>query len=244
MLATVFGTLLGTARLSKNFLVRKAAQVYVEFVRNVPLLGILILFYAAVVLNGFPRRTTRGSIGPLAVVNVRRARACSGTRATLGRSWSPSSLGLVGCGWSPGSAERTLAAPAASPHAPVGTRRRRAALVVDWMVLGLGVTRPRLEGRRVTSGVAISPSTSPPCSRSSSTPPSHVAEIVHGSIQAVPHGQAEAADALAVSGFQRISYMVLPKPCASASPDRQPVPQPHEERVAGGRAQLPQAGPR
>ena len=36
----MLGTLLGIARLSKNFLVRKAAQVYVEFVRNVPLLGI------------------------------------------------------------------------------------------------------------------------------------------------------------------------------------------------------------
>ena len=45
VLATVFGTLLGVARLSKNFLVRKAAQVYVETVRNVPLLGIIILIY-------------------------------------------------------------------------------------------------------------------------------------------------------------------------------------------------------
>ena len=40
---------------------------------------------------------------------------------------------------------------------------------------------------------------------------SHIAEIVRGSIQAVPRGQGEAADALALSGFQRMWYVVLPQ---------------------------------
>ena len=54
VLATVLGTLLGIARLSKNFLVRKAAQAYVEVIRNVPLFGLIVLLYTAVVLNAFP----------------------------------------------------------------------------------------------------------------------------------------------------------------------------------------------
>ena len=47
---------------------------------------------------------------------------------------------------------------------------------------------------------------------------SHIAEIVRGSIQAVPRGQAEAADAVALSGFQRMWYVVLPQAMRIAIP--------------------------
>jgi general L-amino acid transport system permease protein len=40
---------------------------------------------------------------------------------------------------------------------------------------------------------------------------SHIAEIVRGSIQAVPKGQGEAADALALNSFQRMWHVVLPQ---------------------------------
>ncbi len=63
VLATIFGVLLGIARLSKNFIVRSAARVYVEFVRNVPLLAILFLLYTGVVLSAFPASTRPGTTG-------------------------------------------------------------------------------------------------------------------------------------------------------------------------------------
>jgi general L-amino acid transport system permease protein len=47
---------------------------------------------------------------------------------------------------------------------------------------------------------------------------SHVAEIVRGSIQAVPKGQTEAANALALSGFQRLRFVVLPQAMRIAIP--------------------------
>jgi ABC-type amino acid transport system permease subunit len=47
---------------------------------------------------------------------------------------------------------------------------------------------------------------------------SHVAEIVRGSIQAVPAGQTEAANALALSGFQRLRFVVLPQAFRIAIP--------------------------
>ena len=47
---------------------------------------------------------------------------------------------------------------------------------------------------------------------------SHIAEIVRGSIQAVPRGQGEAADALALSGFQRVWFVVLPQAMRIAVP--------------------------
>ena len=47
---------------------------------------------------------------------------------------------------------------------------------------------------------------------------SHIAEIVRGSIQAVPAGQGEAASALALSGFQRLWNVVLPQAMRIAIP--------------------------
>ena len=44
IVATIFGTLLGIARLSSNWIVEKAATALLEVVRNVPLL-VQILFF-------------------------------------------------------------------------------------------------------------------------------------------------------------------------------------------------------
>src|SRR5215467_618983 len=46
VLATVLGTVMGIARLSGNWLVRKLAQIYVETFRNVPLLLQLFFWWA------------------------------------------------------------------------------------------------------------------------------------------------------------------------------------------------------
>ena len=48
VLATALGTVMGIARLSSNWLIRKLAQVYVETFRNVPLLLWLVFTYAAI----------------------------------------------------------------------------------------------------------------------------------------------------------------------------------------------------
>jgi len=47
---------------------------------------------------------------------------------------------------------------------------------------------------------------------------SHIAEIVRGSILAVPRGQKEAADAVGLSGFQRLRFVVLPQAFRVAIP--------------------------
>ncbi|GHA17271.1 amino acid ABC transporter permease [Devosia pacifica] len=53
VLATIVGFILGVARLSPNFLIRKLAMVYVEVARNVPLLLQLLCWYF-VLLNAMP----------------------------------------------------------------------------------------------------------------------------------------------------------------------------------------------
>ena len=47
---------------------------------------------------------------------------------------------------------------------------------------------------------------------------SHIAEIVRGSIQAVPRGQGEAAKAMALSGVQQMRFVVLPQAFRIAIP--------------------------
>ncbi len=47
---------------------------------------------------------------------------------------------------------------------------------------------------------------------------SHIGEILRGSILAVHHGQTEAANALALSGFQRYRFVVLPQALRIALP--------------------------
>lgn len=47
---------------------------------------------------------------------------------------------------------------------------------------------------------------------------SHIAEIIRGSILAVHSGQSEAANALALSGFQRYRFVVLPQSMRVAVP--------------------------
>lgn len=51
ILATLLGTIIGIARLSKNWLARTISKVYVEIFRNTPLLVQMIIWYSAVFLT-------------------------------------------------------------------------------------------------------------------------------------------------------------------------------------------------
>src|SRR5690606_17790485 len=53
VLATIWGFLLGIARLSNNFLIRTGATIYVEIVRNTPLL-LQLFFWYFLSLNALP----------------------------------------------------------------------------------------------------------------------------------------------------------------------------------------------
>ena len=85
-------------------------------------------------------------------------------------------------------------------------------------------TRPRPAARRRRDGGQRTVAPVPACRHDAVLlalvvyTASHIAEIVRGSIQAVPRGQGEAADALGLSGFQRLWYVVLPQALRIAIP--------------------------
>ncbi len=211
VLATVFGIVLGVARLSKNFVVRSAARAYVEFVRNVPLLVLLVLIFIGIVQNAFPRPNDSWVLGPFAVVNVRGASAIwyeGGNWRAVASVVVAVIATLLVVRWRRGVADRTGHPARTGLYGGViGV----AVLVVAWVALGLGVTTPELAGSRVTGGITMTPAYFASLLALVGYTSSHIAEIVRGSIQAVPRGQTEAADALALSGFQRLWHVVLPQ---------------------------------
>jgi general L-amino acid transport system permease protein len=218
VLATVLGVLLGIARLSKNFIVRKGAQAYVEVVRNVPLYGLMLLLYTAVVLNAFPPPNESWLIGSIAVLNVRGSSIFwyegSNTRFVIVVLAALIVFVLVSR-WRRAVSDRT-GKPALS--AVYGLVAGAVLVVVLWIVLGLGGSSPEREGLRVTGGITMTPSYFAALVALVLYTSSHVAEIVRGSIQAVPRGQGEAADALALSGFQRMWHVVLPQALRIGTP--------------------------
>jgi general L-amino acid transport system permease protein len=69
ILATIIGFTVGIARLSKNWIVAKIATVYVEALRNIPLLLQIFIWYFAV-LRLLPQKRDALSLGPFGLINI------------------------------------------------------------------------------------------------------------------------------------------------------------------------------
>jgi general L-amino acid transport system permease protein len=73
------------------------------------------------------------------------------------------------------------------------------------------ITAPTRDGRLVEGGITLGPEYAGLMIALTVYTASHIAEIVRGSILAVPKGQTEAAQAIALTGFQRMRYVILPQ---------------------------------
>jgi general L-amino acid transport system permease protein len=92
--------------------------------------------------------------------------------------------------------------------------------LVGFFALGgpIGLSQPILDGRSLEGGYVGLASYFGVLVALVLYTASHVAEIVRGSIQAVPKGQSEAANSLALSSFQRLRHVVLPQAMRIAIP--------------------------
>ncbi|MAT03645.1 MAG: amino acid ABC transporter permease [Acidimicrobiaceae bacterium] len=216
--ATVLGTIIGVARLSKNWLVNKMAAVYVEAIRNVPLPLFVVFGALAVVLGVFPRIQEAWEPAGLMVISNR---GIAGPWFTGSGRWLIV-IGIVGAvaWWAVARWRRAVSDRSGAPanSGLWGGAAFAIVVVVGWAALGFGVTLPEVDGRRSAGGIRIDPSFFAIFFALVIYTASHIAEIVRGSIQAVPRGQGEAANALALSGFQRMWYVVLPQAFRIAIP--------------------------
>ena len=218
---TILGTLIGVARLSTNWLVAKAAMVYVETLRNIPPLLIILFVFNAVILQLPPPRDPATPLDWFVISNLKITgpgfAASSGAAALLAIALLAVLAAVIVGIW------RTKYSETTGHHSHRvlwGLGVFVAIVVVGYFFTGRPVQMsfPVLDGRLITGGfgglgayfavlIALVMYTA-----------SHVAEIVRGSIQAVPKGQTEAANAIALSGFQRLRYVILPQAFRIALP--------------------------
>ncbi|HEX6441256.1 MAG TPA: amino acid ABC transporter permease [Stellaceae bacterium] len=214
VLATILGTVMGLARLSSNWLIRKLAQVYVETFRNIPLL--LQLFFWWGLLRG-TAPAPRQAWQPLPDVFV-------------------SNRGVVFPVPEPSSAYPWMflafAVGVAASWAIWQWARRRQARTgrqfpTGWAGLGLIVGLPlivflgfgaplrmdvpALKGFNFSGGTAVSPEFAALLLGLVIYSGSFIAEIVRAGILAVSWGQSEAAMALGLTNGQRMRLVVLPQ---------------------------------
>jgi general L-amino acid transport system permease protein len=221
-LTLLFGTLVGIARLSSNWLVRKAAGAYVEAVRNVPPLLVIILVNSVALTTlppideatVTPGGTVLLSVREFGVVSLRDAGGARGYWLLLAIA---AAAALVLAWWR----TRREAATGRPGHGGRwGLGLFVAAALIGYLALGQPVelSHPEVVGRSVEGGIAMGlPFVSVLVGLVLYTT-THVAEIVRGSILSVPRGQTEAATALGLSPGQRMRHVVLPQAFRVAVP--------------------------
>ena len=218
LLAIFIGTLVGMARLSKNFLVRTVAGAYVEVLRNLPLLLLLTFMNLAVVLQTFPRIEDAWKPLDLLVVSNRGIAIpwFEGSGAAL--------LGAIAAGfvawWLVAWWRNRLSDKTGKPSRALlfGFTSFVVVTVGAWIFLGYQWTLPVVEDRGTLGGLRLDPSFFALLVTLVIYTSSHIAEIVRGSILAVPKGQGEAADALALTNSKKMRLVILPQAFRVALP--------------------------
>ena len=214
VLATVIGFIVGIARLSRNWLIAKLAAVYVDLLRNIPLLVQLIFWYFGV-LSTLPGVRQSLNVLDMAFLNQRGL-------------FVPSPIFLPGFWIIP--VALGIGAVAAVVVSTWAHRRQAAtgqqfpsfltglALVVGLPVLvgllfgaRLDWSYPELTGFNFTGGTQIIPELMALALGLSIYTASFIAEIVRSGILAVSHGQTEAALALGLRRSWIMRLVILPQ---------------------------------
>ncbi|WP_424810461.1 amino acid ABC transporter permease [Roseococcus sp. YIM B11640] len=213
VLATILGTLLGVARLSKNWMLAKFTAAYVEIVRDLPLLLQLLFWYA--VLQGLP--------GPRQAINP-----------VTGVYLSNRGLKLPFFEWDPAHSWALLAFVVGLVATFLYRRHARAKQMLDgqprpvwwvaivliiglplavWAALGAPFTPdvPALRGFNFRGGLDVSPEFFALLLGLTLYTAGFIAEIVRAGILAVSQGQWEAAEALGLPRGRVMSLVVLPQ---------------------------------
>lgn len=216
--STIVGTLVGIARLSKNFIVKSLASAYVEIIRNLPLLLLITFMNLAVVLQTFPRIENAWTPFDLFVVSNRGLALpwFVGSGPTLLLIFAAAVIvSLLVMKWERARADRAGQKSRAGMFAVLIIF---GFLLVGWILLDYSWTLPFVDGRGTTGGLRMDPSFFALIVALVLYTSSHIAEIVRGSIQAVHKGQGEAADALALSPGQKMRIIILPQAFRIAMP--------------------------
>src|SRR5690554_2202810 len=213
VLATLLGTLIGIARLSKNWLVSGVASVYVEVMRNIPLL-LQLFFWYAIITENMPG--PRQALEPVPGVFISNRGLLLPSLQGDALDWILGALGLaivliVLLGhWA---RRRQAATGQIFPLGRVAIAVLVALPLAGWAVSGaeLALNVPVLNGLNFTGGIALSPEFTALLLGLVIYTSAFVAEVVRSGIQAVGQGQWEAANALGLPRSRVLRLVILPQ---------------------------------
>ena len=221
LLALFIGVVVGVARLSTNWLVARSASIFVEALRNVPPLVLVIFFYLAVI-SALPRIENARQIGSTAIVSNRGIWIAWFTVGEGSRSYGLALLGGLALAVLVGRWRTRRFDTTGVPHHRLlfGLFTLLATGAIAWVLLDPPITAslPVQDGRLVEGGLWLYPEYLSLLISLVLYAASFIAEIVRGSILAVHRGQSEAADALGLSRSHRMRYVILPQALRIAAP--------------------------
>lgn len=214
VLATLLGTVMGLARLSSNWLIRKLATVYVEIFRNIPLA--LQLFFWWGLLRGYapaPRQawqplpdvfvSNRGVVFPIPHEDPAYAWVFVAFAVGIAAAWAVSR-------WA---RQRQARTGRQFPSGWVGLGLILGLPLAVFAAAGapLRLEMPELRGFNFVGGGSASPEFAALLLGLVVYTGAFIAEIVRAGILAVSWGQSEAALALGLTPWQRMRLVVLPQ---------------------------------
>jgi general L-amino acid transport system permease protein len=214
VLATILGFFIGIARLSRNWLLARLAEAYVELIRNLPLLFQLLFWYLAVLgtLPG-PRQSislfgeiflnNRGIIVPAPI-------AGKGAGAVVA-VFAVSVIAIVALKlWARRLQMRT------GRQVPLLWISLALLVVPSLLALiatgfPIGFERPELRGFNFVGGIRLLPEFVALLVALTTYTAAFIAEVVRAGLLAVPRGQSEAASALGLRRGLTLRLIVVPQ---------------------------------
>jgi len=213
-LATILGFLLGIMRLSSNWLTQKIAYVYIEYIRNVPVLLHILLLYG-VILNALPRPKSSYNLNDTFFLNNRGLQMPSPEFESL--FWVVAAFlvgGLAFSLWFKRYAKKIQ--DATGKIYPVGMISIGAIVLLPmavYFLIGSPIVWdvPALKGFNFKGGIVLRPEFIALWLALSLYTAAFIGEIVRAGIIAISHGQTEAAQALGLSNSFILKLVVIPQ---------------------------------
>jgi general L-amino acid transport system permease protein len=213
-LATIVGFVVGVCRLSSNKLVAGLATVYIETLRNIPLL-VQILFWYNGVLQVLPNVKQSHNVFDAIFLNIRglyvpKPVAEPSALACLIALLIGIAAAIYVARWAK---RRQDATGQQFPKLSVGFALIFGLPLLVSVVLGSPITWnfAVLQGFNFQGGMVLSPELTALCLGLSIYTSSFIAENVRAGIQAISHGQTEAAGALGLRNSWTLRLVIIPQ---------------------------------
>ena len=220
LFSSLLGLAVGVARLSSHPIINRMGGLYVELFRNLPLL-LIMFFFAFAVFRELPKIETRSGLGGVFYISNRGlAIPWLESAHSLWWLWLVVLLGAAAAAW------LVRRSRARSETRTGGSLHPNAWGVAVFLLIGVVAYAALLFPVRLTLPDVIQSSAGFFSYTGGNVLGSgylsalvsltlyfsaFIAEIVRGSIQAVPRGQAEASASLGLSAYQRFSLIILPQ---------------------------------